>query len=342
MTPGRRRCARGLPVVLAITGLAARAGAQDLVPPGGGTVAASVGPLAVSDAEVGLRYRSNRDSGGEETIDGMEALVRVAGAVAIAPANRVQIGFGVYTGNAFASGWNSTGIGTGRGSAALFVKQLYAVVRPTDHLVLEYGSLYPIPSRHTAVVGYDNDGYFGGERIRLESLAPLVDTIAITCAHAGDFGTPQFTSRLHSLVEPNFYQVYVDRRVRRRWFASVDQTVGPGTNATRLAVTLRALTGLSVLRVELYKQLHGATSIGVHARRSLGRLTLAGGYGNLDARDSRLTGTEFFDGQRWYGDVAVRVGRGRIGAFWTEAFGNDRPIAAAREFELRFLIDLLP
>jgi len=50
---------------------------------------------------------------------------------------------------------------------------------------VEYGNLYPIPGKSAATVGYDNDGYLAGQRVRLTKSTWLFDEITATYAHFG-------------------------------------------------------------------------------------------------------------------------------------------------------------
>ena len=252
--------------------------------------------------------------------------------------------FGAYTGDGYASGWNSTGIG-GQFSPSIYLKHLYLALSLGRHVEVEYGSLYPIPGKSTATVGYDNDGYLAGQRVRLTKSTWLFDEITATYAHFGATDRQQFTGRLATLFQPNLAQVFAKKRITPGWTVAGDYMRGAGTHTFRLALAGENRMGLDSLRVEMYREMAKPRGFGggVHARRSLtARVVLQGGYGDVDTRQALLSGTEFFDGRRVYAQAEIRVMRALSAqVLWTQAFGNSRPVAAARRIEAGLLWNLL-
>lgn len=227
----------------------------------------------------------------------------------------------------------------------MYLKHLYAAISLGPHVEVEYGSLYPIPGRSTATVGYDNDGYLAGQRVRLTKSTWLFDELAGTYAHYSTTESQQFTGRLRTLLQPNLVQVFATKRIARGWSVAGDYVTGPGTRTFRLALSGENRVGLDTLRVETYREMARPRGfgVGVHARRSLTpRIALQGGYGDIDTRQALLSGTEFFDGRRVYAQTEIRLTRAMSGrVLWTQAFANRRPVAAARRVEAAILLNVL-
>jgi hypothetical protein len=293
--------------------------------------------VTLREAELGVRVRSQRGSDGAANIERLEHRVAVGGQFAIDQPARRRLVFGAYTGNGYGSGWNASGIG-GTFSPTVYLKHLYAAISIGRHLEVEYGSLYPIPGRSTTTVGYDNDGYLAGQRVRLTKATRLFDHITATYAHFGTTGPQQFTGRLSTLWRPNLAQVYVRKELTPGWTVAGDYMAGAGTRTVRLALAGTNRVGLDTLGIEAYRERARPRGFGfgAHATRSLTpRVSLRIGYGDIDSRQALLSGTEFFDGRRIYAQTEMRVTRGLSGrVLWTQAFANARPIAAARRVEV--------
>jgi hypothetical protein len=292
--------------------------------------------VAIREAELGVRVRSQRGSDGAPNIQRLEHRVAVGGRFAFDQPARRRVVFGAYTGNGYGSGWNASGPG-GTFSPAVYLKHLFAAVSIGRHLEVEYGSLYPIPGRSTTTVGYDNDGYLAGQRVRLTKATRLFDQVTATYAHFGTSGPRHFTGRLATLWRPNLAQVYVSKAVTPGWSVAGDYLAGAGTHTVRLALAGTNRLGLDNLGVEAYREMAQPRGVGLgaHATRALAPgISLRIGYGDIDSRQALLSGTEFFDGRRVYAQAEMRFSRAWSGrVLWTQAFANRRPISAVRRVE---------
>lgn len=300
--------------------------------------------LSIQQLDLGLRARSQERTDGDVEARQLEHLVGIRGQFQFDRARRKRLVFGTYTGGSYASGWNTSGIG-GKLSPAIYLKHLYLAVSLGRHLEVEYGSFYPIPGKSTALLGYDNDGYLAGQRVRMTKRTWLFDEITGTYAHYGTTAPQQFTGRLATLFQANLGQVFATKQFTPGWTVAGDYTVGAGTHTFRLALTAENRAGLDALRIEMYREMARPRGFGfgVHARQSLTpRIVLQGGYGDIDTRQALLSATEFFDGRRVYAQTEIRITRvlsGRV--LWTQAFANSRPVAAARRVEAGLLWNLL-
>ena len=66
-------------------------------------------------------------------------------------AGRYRVHAGLTTGDNFSAGWNATGIGTGEGSAKIYLTQLFVAAEPWNGIELHYGSLYPTRGQSTEI-----------------------------------------------------------------------------------------------------------------------------------------------------------------------------------------------
>jgi hypothetical protein len=134
-----------------------------------------------------------------------------------------------------------------RDRRTVFYGDLLVALLPTvslgRHVEVEYGSLYPIPGKSTATVGYDNDGYLAGHRVRLTKSTWLFDEITGTYAHFGATDRQQFTGRLAILFHPNLAQVFATKQITPRLTVAGDYMSGTGTHAFRLALTAENRVG---------------------------------------------------------------------------------------------------
>lgn len=87
----------------------------------------------------------------------VQTQVQIRGRFTFDEAGRYSVHAGVFTGGAFDSGWNPTGIGTGEGTAKMYLKQLFLAAEPWQGVELRYGSMAPERGQSTEITTYDND-----------------------------------------------------------------------------------------------------------------------------------------------------------------------------------------
>src|SRR5262249_9506787 len=124
---------------------------------------------------------------------------------------------GLFTGNGFTGGWNSSGWGTGKGQSNLFLKQLFFSARPIAGVEIQYGGLYFDRGQSTEVTSYDYDGYLVGERITLNRPRSFYfDEISVTYGYLGDFNRTNVFGRLHRLSQSNYHEFEVSKQISVR------------------------------------------------------------------------------------------------------------------------------
>jgi hypothetical protein len=139
--------------------------------------------MSIQQADLGLRLRSQQRTNGDVEVRRLEHRVAVTGQFEFDRAGRQRLVFGAFTGDGYASGWNASGIGA-QFSPAVYLKHFHLALALGDHLEVEYGSLYPIPGKSTAIIEYDNDGYLAGQRVRITRRTWLFDEITASRAHS--------------------------------------------------------------------------------------------------------------------------------------------------------------
>jgi len=126
--------------------------------PGQDTAHALARWLETEAFSVSGRYDYIADARDRTLQNRMQTQEQIHGRIKVDEPGYYSVHAGLTTGNNFRSGWNSTGIGTGDGSAKIYLTQLYVAAEPWDSIELQYGSLYPARGESTEITTYDNDG----------------------------------------------------------------------------------------------------------------------------------------------------------------------------------------
>jgi hypothetical protein len=211
------------------------------------------------------------------------------------------------TGNTFTGGWNNSGIGTGAGTGAFFLKQLYASLKPIKGIELQYGGLGILRGESTEITTYDNDGYITGERVSLRRPRDLfLDEVAVTYAYLGDLSTPGIGSRWHRLGQSNYHQFLLAKKVGKLASLAADYTFQSGADTLRQGIRLetkgwsKALDGL---RLEVYERVDVKPDQGyaITLEKTLfSRLAVAPGFASIDPNYGGLNADRFNKGKRLF------------------------------------------
>ncbi len=113
-------------------------------------------------------------------------------------------------GIAFIENINSTGW-------EFYLRELYASVKPVQHLTLQFGSFAIEKGFSTEITSFDEDGYVAGERAILEDPKHLFfDQITLTSAYFGYFDQPNLFERGPGFSKSNYRQVVGKKQLTRR------------------------------------------------------------------------------------------------------------------------------
>ncbi len=178
---------------------------------------------------------------------------------------------------------------------------------------------------------------FGGPTREAHQSPWLFDEITATYAHFGAGDGQQLTGRLATLFQPNLAQVLAKKRITQGWTVAGDYMTGAGTHSFRLALAGENRTGLDSLRVEMYREMAKPRGFGRRrARETI--FDCAGCPAGWIRRYRYPTGAverngvlRRTPGVRASGDRSIGALSAQV--LWTQAFGNSRPVAAARRIE---------
>ena len=218
-------------------------------------------------------------------------------------AGRYSLHAGAFTGSAFNSGWNSTGIGTGDGSATVYLKQVFLAAQPVTGLELQYGSLYPSRGRSTEITTLDNDGYLTGGRASVRRPKDVFfDEVSVTVGYVGNLETPSVFDRSRAFSRQNYWQLLASKQVHPRLTISTDYSVLEDDGMLRQGATWRiGRPLLDSVTGEYGVRLRGGShesAFAVSGTKQVGRLTVLAGYANVDPVFGVLNGDAYRQGNR--------------------------------------------
>ncbi len=305
--------------------------------------------IELQTATLVLRYRWTQSSVGITVANQMQDQIQFKGRFKFDKNGNYSINAGVFTGRDFIAGFNDTGIGTGRTMTNLYLKQLYFSAKPIIGLEVQFGGLYFNRGESTEITTYDNDGYLMGGRVVIQQPQKFFfDEISATYAFLGDLLTPNINKRWHGLNESNYHQFLVSKKIGDRAVVSGDYTFASGSDTLREAVRVNTqeLKAIDFFRLELYQRVAGNPKAGLAAYVEKAfidnRLTLGGGYAQIDRDYGGLNADRFNRGRRFFFNGGYKLTpEFTVSTFYTHAFKNDFPIANRTRFELLFSYNLL-
>jgi hypothetical protein len=260
--------------------------------------------LELQTASLYTRYRYVESSALVTTANQMQHKESFKGRLKFDKQDRLSLNAGVFSGRQFIGTWNNTGWGTGTGQSNLALKQLFIAAAPFRGLTLEYGGLYILRGESTEITSYDDDGYIMGERVSLQNPNSFFfDEISVTYAYLGDINTPNINKRFHRLKQSNYHQFLVAKKLGRRIGISVDYTFQDGKETVREAIKVTApeMHFLDFIRFENYQRtdVNPGYGFALYGEKMLRRrITLGGGYAQIDPHYGNLNADHFLTGKR--------------------------------------------
>jgi hypothetical protein len=213
---------------------------------------------------------------------------------------------------------------------------------------VQYGGLPLLRGESTAITSYDNDGYLVGERLSLKRPRQFFfDEVSITYAYLGDLTRANLNKRYHRLKQSNYHQFLVSKQFGARTAVSVDYTFHAGVETLREGVTVKLpeLKLLDSLRWENYERLDVQPAYGfalTGEKELTKRLTLSGGYAQIDRHYDGLNAGRFGRGRRLFVFGAYALSpEFTVLTFLTRAIGNDYALPNRRRFEVVLSYNLL-
>lgn len=255
-------------------------------------------------ATVGFRFRHVTNSAGVTTTRQLQHQEAIKGRFKFDAAGRYSLHVGVFSGDSFSGSWSNTGAGTGHPSGKLRLKQIYFAAEPFKGVEEQYGSLYVARGENTEITTYDNDAYITGQRLSFRRAPQLFfDEVTITYAYLGDVNAPSFFRRWRRLSQSNYHQFLVVKKLGQRAAVSADYTFHNGAETLHQAAKVNAgeLRIVDSVRFENYQRLDVRPNYGfaVSAEKKLSkRLSLGGGYADIDSAYGGLNADRFNKGKR--------------------------------------------
>jgi len=252
---------------------------------------------------VSTRYRFIEDARDRTRQNQLQAQEQIRARFKFDEAGRYSVHAGLFTGNAFTSGWNSTGIGTGEGTAKIYLKQLFAAAEPWNGIELQYGSLPPTRGESTEITSYDNDGYLTAGRVSVRRPdEAFFDDITISVGYVGYLNTPFVFDRTGAFSRQNYWQLFASKRVNETLTLSTDYSTIEDDGMLRQAVKWRInQPALDVLSGEYGVRLRGGphqTAFAFSGEKTISRVTVQAGYANVDPVFAQLSGDRYGRGDR--------------------------------------------
>jgi hypothetical protein len=304
--------------------------------------------VGLDTASIGARYFFIDNTSGVRTNSEMQHNISFKARWKFDRDERFSLNVGVFTGNNFAGGWNSSGWGTSAGDGSLFLKQLYLSAKPVRDLEFQYGGLPVVRGEMTDIVSYSGDGYVTGERMIVSRPKELFfDQVAVTYAYLGDINQPGMNKRFRRLAHSNYHQFLAAKNLGQRAAVSVDYTFQSGAETMRegIRVNTKELAFVDWIRFDNYQRIdvnpdHG---FGLHGEKALSsRFSLGGGYVDIDPNYGDLNSDAFFHGRRLYASSTLKLHPAlSLSCLWNRAVANHYFIANRTHLHVILQYDVL-
>ena len=251
------------------------------------------------------RYNFIRNAAEETRQNRMQTQVQVRGRVKFDEAGRYSLHAGVFTGAAFDGGWNATGIGTGDGTAKMYLKQLFVAAEPWQGVELRYGSMAPARGQSTEITTYDNDAYVTSGRVSVRRPDDaFFDDITVSIGYVGYFDRPFVFDRGGAFSRQNYWQVLVSKELREGLTLSTDYSEIDADGMLRQGAAWQvAQPWVDTLSGEYGVRLRGGsheTAFAVSGEKQVGAVKVLLGYANVDPVFGLLNGDPYGRGNRVY------------------------------------------
>ena len=305
--------------------------------------------IEAQQATLSLGYRFVDNSRGRATTNLLEYQEAFKARLKFDVRGRYSLQAGLSTGSKFTSGYNNTGVGTGREATNVYLKQLFFAAEPIKGVEFQFGGLSLLRGESSEITSYDNDGYLMGERLRLKRPKNLFfDEIAVTYGYLGDLDHPSVMKRFHRVKQSNYHQFLATKKIGQRLAVSADYTFHNSAETLRQAIKVdtSGLRALDSFRFENYQRLdvNQAYGFAVSGEKQLSqRFTLGGGYAQIDRRYGGLNASRFGHGNRLYlTSKFVLSPEFSVSTFVARAVNITHPATNRTRVEVVFSYNLLP
>jgi hypothetical protein len=261
---------------------------------------------------VSARYNYIEDALDRALQNRVQTQAKIAGAFKFDAAGRYTAHAGLATGDEFRSGWNPTGVGTGDGTAKIYLRQLFVVAKPWNGIELEYGSLDLERGQSTEITTYDDDGYVTAGRINVRRPREVFfDDITVSVGYLGYLDTAFVFDRTGAFSRHNYWQVLASKRLLDNLELSTDYSELEDDGVLRQGVTWRVdRPFVDTVKAEYGVRLRGGshqTAFALSGEKQVAAVTAGVGYANVDPIFGHLNGDPYDAGDRVFTDGSVAL-----------------------------------
>jgi hypothetical protein len=290
---------------------------------------------------VETRYRWVETTAGVETSDSLQHKQSFKAGFKFDEQGRYSVQALAGTGSSFVGSWDNLGPGIGDPAWTFNLRQLYLQARPVDGLDASWGGMAIARGEHTEITSFDNDNYVMAGRVSVKRPEMLhLDELSVTAGFLGDLSSPSVFERFDRWDEHNYTQILAAKKFGSTVSLSADWTDLNDVSTLRQAVRLSTKQWLPVdaIRFENYQRIEGIDGWGyvIAAERSLHpRVTLTGGFADIDENNGTLTGDRYFRGRRLFVEPKFTLlPELTVSLFLGEAVGNDFPVVNEHRFDV--------
>jgi hypothetical protein len=249
------------------------------------------------------RYDYIEDARDRTVQNRMQTQVQIRAGFKVDPAGRYSLHAGLFTGNDFSSGWNPTGIGTGEGTAKIYLTQLFVQAEPWSGIELQYGSMDAVRGQSTEITTYDNDAYLTAGRVSIRRPREIfLDDVIVSVGYVGYLETPFVFDRTGALSRQNYWQLLASKQVFPGLTLSTDYSAIDDDGMLRQGASWRVdQPWIDTVDGEYGVRLRGGshqTAFAFSGEKQVAGVTVQVGYANVDPVFGVLNGDPYGRGDR--------------------------------------------
>jgi hypothetical protein len=303
--------------------------------------------LDLQTGNLGTRYKRAKPSNGPWFYQ-LQYQFIARGRITFDREGHYYAGFRLGTGDVFAYSWNSTRAGSGTPSAKVDLKDLFFSGTPRNLFEVQFGGIGINRGESTEITTYSNNGYMVGERVSVRRPDKFFfDEISATGAYLNDAENPGVAGRFHHLVDMNYHQFLISKKIHKRASVSADYTFQDGIETLRQAIKLYPQKNrfFDSLVFENYQRLdfHPAWGFALSVQKSpIPRLAVTWGFVHIDQHYVNWNADRLGKGKRLFIAASYNFWREfSAGVTANKAFYNSFPVINATRFDLILTYDFL-
>jgi hypothetical protein len=256
---------------------------------------------------ISSRYDYIEDARDQTVQNRIQTQVQIRARFKVDPAGRYSLHAGLFTGNDFRSGWNSTGIGTGEGTAKIYLTELFVQAEPWSGIELQYGSMDAARGQSTEITTYDDDAYVTAGRVRIQRPREIFfDDMTVSVGYVGYLDTPFVFDRTGAFSRQNYWQLLASKQVSPGLTLSTDYSAIDDDGMLRQGARWRVdQPWIDTVDGEYAVRLRGGshqTAFAFSGGKQVAGVTVQVGYANVDPVFGILNGDPYDRGNRVFTD----------------------------------------